>query len=423
MPTDLSVADLADVIRRVEGRRRLWPPSARRASLEEVLDGSVEEAEGGPVLVVRRRFDLGHRHGNRPLAEARELPPESLGPLARADVLAPAGRRFLYLDTETTGLAGGTGTYVFLVGAGFFDGEAFEVRQYFMRDLDDEPALLAALDALFRQFDGLVTYNGAGFDLPLLETRFVLARRRFPDQVFHLDLLGPARRLWSGWLSDCRLGTVEQHVLRVMREDDLPGALIPSVYFDYLRRKQPGALPRVFDHNRNDVLSLAALTGWVSAAVARAPEPDLHPEELVGLGRLWESADTERGLACYRMALDRGLPSPWRERLLLRLAAIEKRRTHWDEARALWEEAISTEPIFDRRPWEEIAKLHEHRRRDPDTARAVVEEALARARQAGAPESVLAAFEHRFSRLTRRLVSRAGVPSQRLADRAPIAAK
>jgi len=423
VPTDLSVADLAGVIRRIEGKRRRWPPSARRASVEEVLDGAVEEAEGGPVLVVRRRFDLGYRHGSRALAESRELPQESLGVLARADALAPDGRRLLYLDTETTGLAGGTGTYVFLVGAGFFDGEAFEVRQYFMRDLDDEPALLAALDALFRQFDGLVTYNGAGFDLPLLETRFVLARRRFPDQVFHLDLLGAARRLWSGWLADCRLGTVEQHVLRVMREDDLAGALIPSVYFDYLRRKQPGALPRVFDHNRNDVLSLAALTGWVSAAVARAPEPDLHPEELAGLGRLWEPADTERGLACYRMALDRGLPSPWRERLLLRLAAIEKRRTRWDEARALWEAAIATERTFDRRPWEEIAKLHEHRRCDPDAARAVVEEALARAGRAGAPESVLAALEHRLSRLTRRLVSRVGVPSQKLANKAPSVAK
>jgi len=399
---DLSVAELGRVIRRIEEKARTSPPVARRASLEGILDGAVEETDSGRILVVRRRYDLEHRHGAEPLGRASELALEALALLARAGA-APAGRRLLYLDTETTGLAGGTGTYAFLVGVGFFDGATFEVRQYFMRDLDEEAALLAALDGLFREFDGLVTYNGGGFDLPLLETRFVLARRRFPADVFHLDLLGPARRLWSARLTDCRLGTLERHVLRFIREDDLPGALIPSVYFDYLRRKHPGQLPRVFDHNRHDVLSLAALTGWVTLAVARAPVPDFHPAELAGLGRIWEAVDVERGLACYRMALDGGLPSPGRERLLLRLAAAEKRRTRWDEARLLWEAMIGADRGFDPRPWEEIAKVHEHRRRDLPAARAVVEEALVLARRAGAPDSVLAAFTHRLTRSTRRL--------------------
>jgi uncharacterized protein len=402
---DLSVADLGRVIRRIEEKHRARPVAARRASLDEVLDGGIEETDSGRVFVVRRRFGAGHCHGAAPLDEARELAPESLGLLARQGAVPPARARLLYLDTETTGLAGGTGTYAFLVGLGFFDGDAFEVRQYFMRDLDEEPALLAALDAQFRRFDGVVTYNGGGFDLPLLETRFVLARRRFPGTIPHLDLLTPARRLWSGRLADCRLGTVEQHVLRFARPDDLPGALIPSVYFDYLRRKQPGELPRVFDHNRHDILSLAALTGWVAAAMARAPMPDLHPEELLGLGRLWETGDTERSLACYRMALERGLASPGRERLLLRLAAAEKRRTRWDAACALWGDAIGAGRGFDPRPWEEIAKVHEHRRRDLSAARAVVETALARALEAGMPASVLAAFQHRLARLTRRLAT------------------
>jgi uncharacterized protein YprB with RNaseH-like and TPR domain len=400
--SDVSLAELSRVIRRIEAKSRVGPAVERRASLESVVDGALEDTEAGRVLVVRRRFELDHHHGGQPIASALELDADALRLLARAGALAPAGRRLLYLDAETTGLAGGTGTYAFLVGVGFFDDEAFEVRQYFMRDLDEEPALLAALDAVFRQFDGLVTYNGAGFDLPLLETRFVLARRRFPGDVFHLDLLGPARRLWGARLMDCRLATLEAHVLRFARQDDLPGALIPSVYFEYLRRKHPGQLPRVFAHNRHDVLSLAALAGWVGAALSRAPGDDFHPEELVGLGRLWEMADLERGLACYRRAIDRGLPSPWRERVLLRLAAVEKRRTRWEEARALWEAAIGAD-AFDPRPWEEIAKLHEHRRRDLPAARAVVEEALARARRAEVAAGVLAAFEYRLRRLTRRL--------------------
>jgi len=399
--TDLSLTDLGRVIRRIEEKTRRRDPAPRRAALEDVLDGTVEPTEGGGVFVVRRRFDLGHRHGAQFLGGAK-VGREHMQPLARAGATPPAGDRLLYLDTETTGLAGGTGTYAFLVGAGFFDGEAFEVRQYFMRDLDEEPALLSALDALFRRFDGLVTYNGSGFDLPLLETRFVLARRRFPAEAFHLDLLGPARRLWSARLTDCRLGTVERHVLGFARDDDVPGALIPSVYFDYLRRKHPGQLARVFDHNRHDVLSLAALTSWIAGAVARAPVPDLHPEELAGLGRMWEAVDAERSLACYRMALECGLPSPGRERLLLRLAAAEKRRTRWEEARALWEAAIGADR-FDHRPWEEIAKVHEHRRRDLATARAIVERALGVARGAHASDVVLAALAHRLDRLTRRL--------------------
>src|SRR5882724_11883608 len=285
-----TAADLRQVIRRLEAKSRASPAFRRSGSIEDLLGGAVEETEKGAVLCVRRRFAPSHRHGRQPLEAARDMMQGPLALLARVEA-PPRGPRLLYLDTETTGLAGGTGTYAFLVGVGLFDGNGFEVRQYFMRDLDEEPALLAALDALFRDSDGFVTYNGAGFDLPLLETRFVLARRRWRGDRFHLDLLGAARRLWSARLADCRLGTLEQHVLRVTREDDLPGALIPAAYFAYLRRKRAGELPRVFEHNRCDILSLVALTGWMAAAMARAPEPDLHPEELAGLGRLWEPTD------------------------------------------------------------------------------------------------------------------------------------
>jgi hypothetical protein len=399
---ELSLSELRQVISRLEAKHRPRPVSLRPPTLDTLLGGVVEETDHGPLLVVRRRFELGHRHGEQPLSQARRIAAEPLSLLARSESPPPDGGRLLYLDTETTGLSGGTGTYAFLVGVGFFDGETFEVRQYFMRDLDEEPALLSALGALFGDFDGLVTYNGAGFDLPLLETRFVLARRRWPVECFHLDLLRAARGLWGERLADCRLATVERHVLGFTREHDLPGGLIPSAYFDYLRRKRPGDLPRVFEHNRNDVLSLAALAGWAAAAVARAPVPDLSPEELAGVGRLWEGTDPDRGLACYRMALDLGLGGPGRERLLYRLARGEKRRARWDEARALWEAAISIDR-FDPRPWEEIAKVYEHRQRDLAAAHAVMEDALSRARRHGAPARVLDAFEHRLGRLTRRL--------------------
>jgi uncharacterized protein YprB with RNaseH-like and TPR domain len=408
---DLTVADLSRIIRRIEDKHRARGHAPPSASLEEILGGATEEIDGARVFVVRRRFELGHLHGRTPLGGGCEPPLDALGLLARSDLPRLMSPNLLYLDTETTGLAGGTGTYAFLVGLGFFADAAFEVRQYFLRDLDEEPALLAALEREFKRFDGVVTYNGSGFDLPLLETRFVLGRRRFPDGMPHLDLLAPARRLWSARLGDCRLGTIEQHVLRFNRSHDLPGAVIPSVYFEYLRRKRVDELPRVFDHNRHDILSLAALLGWVLAAVARAPAPDLHPEELLGLGRLLEARDVERSVACYRMALDRGLASPSRERLLLRLAAAEKRRTRWDAACALWEDAIGATPGFDPRPWEEIAKVHEHRRRDLVSARAVVETAIARAQGEGISAGVLGAFQHRLARITRRLQGEDNAPS------------
>jgi uncharacterized protein YprB with RNaseH-like and TPR domain len=396
-----AISDLSRVIRRLEVKSRASAAFRRTGSLENLLGGVVEETARGPVLVVRRRYDAGHRHGRQLLDAARGMADAPLALLGRSE--APAGPRLLYLDTETTGLAGGTGTYAFLVGAGFFDGDVFEVRQYFMRDLDEEPALLAALDPLLRNVDGLVTYNGKSFDLPLLETRFVLARRRWPEAAFHLDLLPAARRLWSARLPDCRLATVEQHALGFTREGDLPGALIPSVYFEYLRRKTPGELPRVFEHNCHDILSLAALTGWVADAVARAPLSELGAQELAGLGRLWEPSDPDRGEACYRMALDRGLTSPARERLLARLAWREKRRSRWDASRALWEAAARDARIFDSRPWEEMAKIHEHRLRDFAAAHAVVTEALDRAHAHRAPAPVVEALSHRLARLSRRL--------------------
>jgi hypothetical protein len=402
---DLSLSELTQIVRRIEAKSQSRRAGARARSLEELLGGTIEETTAGPVLFVQRRFELTHRHGDHALGDAREIGPELLSLLAKSELPSAAGRRLLYLDTETTGLAGGTGTYTFLVGVGFFDGDAFEVRQYFMRDLDEEPALLHALDELFRCFEGFVTYNGSGFDLPLLETRFVLGRRRWPGDHLHLDLLHPARRLWRDRLADCRLGTVERDVLRFSRDDDLPGALIPSVYFEYLRRRRLDDLPRVFEHNRRDILSLAALAGRVVAIVDGAPMSDLSAEELAGVGRLWEPFDPERGMACYQMALARGLGTPGRERLLFKLARHEKRRARWDEARTLWEAAISGDGGFDVHPWEEIAKVDEHRRRDLAAARTVVEDALSRARAHGASDRVVAALEHRRQRLARRLGS------------------
>ncbi len=371
-------------------------------SVAELVGGREEVTSHGRLLVARREYQLHVRHGELPLRSALEVPPDVLKLLSRQPQPEPAPKRLLYLDTETTGLAGGTGTYAFLVGTGFFDGDRFVLAQYFMRDLDEEPALISAMAALLADFDGVVTYNGRGFDLPLLETRFVLSRRPWPQHLSHLDLLPPARRLWSSRLPDCRLGTIEARVLGLERVDDVPGALIPSLYFHYLRNRRAEALQPVFEHNRLDVLSLVTLTGWVARALADPEGLDLAPEEYVGLGRLWESADEERGAQFYHEALRQGLPSPHRERLLLRLGRRAKREGRWPEALAFWNEVIASASGFDLRPWEEIAKYHEHWRRDLATAHGVAARALALAEAEGAQEAVQASLAHRLRRLTRR---------------------
>ena len=391
-----SLDDLRRVIRRIETGR---PPRAAPEPIERVVGGEVVDTGAGPLVVVRREYPLEHRHGRIPLDSLRRAPLDVLARLARVGAEL-AAERLLFLDTETTGLAGGTGTYAFLVGAGWIEGDAFVVVQHFMRDLDEEPALLAALAPLLERAGGVVTFNGGGFDLPLLETRFVLARRRWPATLAHLDLLRPSRRVWTGCFDDCRLATLERDVLGLVREEDVPGALIPSLYFDWLRRRRAGPLARVFAHNRDDVLSLAALLGWFGAALGEAPA--LRAEEWAGLGRLWEPLDLGRALGCYRVALAAGLAGATAHRVRLRLAWWEKRAARWETACALWESARA-HSIFDPRPWEELAKFYEHRARDFAAARAVVEDALDLARAAGAAERVLEGFAYRLNRLDRRL--------------------
>ena len=368
--------------------------------MEEVLGGEVVETEAGTVLAVHHQSPLEESYGPVRLRAAAEVAPSALAILAPAvgETLDPRG--LLFLDTETTGLAGGTGTYAFLVGAARIDGDRLRVTQLFMRDLDEEPAMVAALAPLLDGATGLVTFNGSGFDVPLLETRFILQRRCWPALLAHVDLMRPARRVWSGWLDDCRLATLERRVLGVERERDVPGYAIPSLYFQYLRHRTAAPLRDVLEHNRQDVLALVALLGWFSHALAG--RATLTPEEQAGLGRLWERTDVERACRCYEEALAAGLDGEIAHAVRLRLAKWEKRRARWAVARALWEAATSA-TSFDPRPWEELAKFHEHRARDFAAARYVVTRAIELAADAAAPERVVEALRYRLGRLERRL--------------------
>jgi uncharacterized protein YprB with RNaseH-like and TPR domain len=393
--------DLRRVIRRIEGAR---PPRPAPRAVEAVLGGEVLETDAGAVLAVRQDVPLGETYGPAALGEVAGIEPATLRLLAPALDQDVDPRRLLFLDTETTGLAGGTGTYAFLVGLACFDGDHLRVTQLFMRDLDEESALVAALAPMLEGASGIVTYNGGGFDVPLLETRFILQRRRWPARLPHVDLMRPARRVWGECFDDCRLSTLEGRVLKITRERDVPGSAIPSLYFDFLRWKTAEPLRDVLAHNHHDVLALVGLLGWLGRAIEDRGAVDVSAAELAGLGRLWERADVERACDSYEAALTAGLDGDAAHAVRLRLARWEKRRARWPAARAHWE-AATTARAFDPRPWEELAKFHEHRARDFATAREVVTRALARAAASGASTRIVDAFGYRLARLSRRLAT------------------
>src|SRR5439155_19417396 len=231
------------------------------------------------------------------LGAALAAPLDLLSAVSRAATTVGDPRSLLFLDAETTGLAGGTGTYAFLVGAAWLEDDRLILAQHFMRDFDEEPALLAALRALLERANAVVTFNGASFDLPLLETRFIMARQSWPAALSHLDLLRPSRRVWTSCFADCRLATLEREVIGVVRDDDIPGALIPALYFDFLRSRRAAPLARVLAHNRDDILTQVGLLGWFGGALAA--HDHLGAEGVAGLGRPCELVVLDHALASF----------------------------------------------------------------------------------------------------------------------------
>lgn len=287
----------------------------------------------------------------------------------------------LFLDTETTGLAGGTGTHAFLVGVGYFDGEQFRVNQFFMRDLSEERALLEDLLDLLGRFRVLVTFNGRSFDWPLIESRLVLHGHRYQPRFRHLDLLHPARRVWKHRLPSCALTSLEQSLFGLARTGDVPGFLIPQIYFDYLRHQDARPLGPVFYHNREDILTMVRLTNLLMRAEQSPADTLQHPEDMVGMAQhLLRQGETRRGMIALASAVeDERLPGWLRSKAESELCRCLKRAGRLPEAVPIWEQMCnraSRNPVIDIHPFEELAKYYEHRQRDFIAAERVVERAL-----------------------------------------------
>ncbi len=312
---------------------RTPPPAVTRENperyfVEEYLNGQAVETEFGTHFETEKLYARYHRHGSIGVADLEHLPSNLLGPISNGEIADAPPQSWAFLDTETSGLAGGTGTYAFLVGVGRIAPDGFRVRQFFMRDYGEEASLLHGLAEHLKQFRVLVTYNGRIYDQPLLEARYRMARRRPPfADLQHFDLLFGARRLWKLRFDSCRLVELENRILGVEREGDLPGEMIPYVYFNFLRTREIFRLVPVFHHNAIDILTLACLTAVAPWAFHDPEQAQFrHGAEMVGLARWWRQAENyDNALALFRQAVDRGLPDDLLFRTLWDIAGLEKK--------------------------------------------------------------------------------------------------
>jgi hypothetical protein len=389
------------------GAQDLPPPKPRRThSIENVVAGKFVATPRGDAFVAETTYPRDYRHGRDALELCESL--ETIGAWAREPRLAQCDPRDLvFLDIETTGLGGGTGTYAFLVGVGRFSADGFCVAQFFMRDPIEEPALLAALAQTFDARAALVTFNGKSFDIPILNTRYITNgdASPFPTRA-HLDLLPLARRLWRDRLESRALGSLEQHILGMSRaEDEVPGWLIPQIYFDYLQTGDARPLRGVFYHNAMDVVAMAALLNH-SAAMLNDPcaFAAAHGLDVIAIAKLFEDlGQWDDAARVYARALELDLSETAFRETVRRYARLQRRRGDLASAVELWRDATATRQVY---AFVELAKYYEHRARDYAQALAQTRAALALVTAADFPRDArkewIGELEHRLARLERK---------------------
>ncbi|MCL4393229.1 MAG: ribonuclease H-like domain-containing protein [Chloroflexi bacterium] len=386
------------------GARDLAPQKPRRAyTVESIMPGRVHPTAFGEAFLIEKSYPPEYRHGHAALQITASL--ETIAAWARQEQIAGcAANGMVFLDTETTGLAGGTGTYAFLVGIGRYLGDSFQLTQFFMRDPIEEPAMLAALIDLLQPLDALVTFNGKAFDVPLLNARYITNRCETPfADIPHLDLLPLARRLWRNRLESRALGSLETHILGAARSgQDIPGFLIPQMYFDYLQTGDARPLERVLYHNAMDVVAMAALLSHVAALLDNplvfAVE---HGLDLIAIGKLFEDLGRlDEAAQLYARGLELDVPEEAYRQTVRRLALLHRQRGDMPTALDLWKGAAGTRQMY---AFVELAKYYEHKERDYAQAEEWTRAGLAILRDRATSPTVrrewLADLEHRLERL------------------------
>jgi uncharacterized protein YprB with RNaseH-like and TPR domain len=341
---------------------------ADKIPIENVVQGYDLDTAFGTTFIAEQIFPDEYQQGK--VAINTTVSPNILAQWAKIPELSTNGLSSVaFLDTETSGLSGGTGTFVFLVGIGFRIENGFKLIQIFMRDPGQESALLAAITRLLDPFDTIVTFNGRAFDIPLLNTRHVLNGFTSPfSDLYHIDLLPLARRLWRNRLPSRALSSLENEILGLQRaREEVPGWMIPGIYFDYLKTGNAHPLEGVFYHNAMDILSLAALFNYMADMLENPLENPILPGlDLVALAHLYEEMqDLETAILLYERGLDHGLPKGFFIQTLARFAQLYRRQGNWESAVNLWQRAAEQKHL---EAYIELAKYYEHQQRKYDQA-------------------------------------------------------
>jgi len=373
--------------------------------LIDILEGGEIENEYGRFFLVSNIVRGTSPHGNHNIREAFDFDMSAAAMLANNPLIS--GYRSsdaLFLDTETTGLAGGTGTMAFLIGLGWFEEGHFQVRQILSRDFGEEKAALLYLKEIAGRKKFLVTFNGKAFDVNLLSTRFIMNRLQSDlAGLPHLDLLHPSRRLLGHRLESCRLVTLEADILGIQREGDIPGWEIPQRYFDWLRYRDPRLLSDIFEHNRLDVVSMATLTAHlVEILTAQSAAQDTHADDYLAAARLLLKHANAKGVQKILDIFQESTCSDFSLPSKKKLAQLYKRTGRMDEAAQLWQQMAACEPV-EFYAISELAKYLEHRERDYPRAKDIICNALAGDNTFSGEERD--SLSHRLKRLNAKLMT------------------
>ncbi len=284
-----------------------------------------------------------------------------------------------FIDTETTGLAGGTGTYAFLIGIGKLELDHIVVRQYLLPDFSHEWLMLSLVDGALQNARFTVSFNGKSFDIPLLKSRFILNRMMTVlEEIPHVDALHAARRIWKQRLPACDLQTLEQYVLHITRNDDIPGNLIPQIYFEFIRKRDAWILRDVLEHNFLDIVNMALLTIRM-AAICESPVSHLNdPRDLFALAHyFFQNRQFDEAIPLLKFLVeehqfpgDEGLGNP------LYLLAMAYKKNGQIEPAKKYLEALYRQRVYHPILVEELAKIYEHADREFELAKEVVEKGL-----------------------------------------------
>ena len=377
-----------------------------RKPIETVVPGREYQTNFGSLFSLGHSYSQDYLHGRQPV-----LPQHPICGLARWSRVPELEQKsldqFIFLDTETTGLSGGTGTMAFMVGVARFHKDSLAMEQFFLRNPAEEAALLAGLEEFCDGMAAVVTYNGKSFDIPILNTRYILQGFTSPfEDLPHLDLLHLTRRIWRARLEQCNLGNIEQQILQLHRAgDEVPGYLVPEYYAQYLHDGDAEPLRGIFYHNEQDVLSLAALFA-LFADMLDAPTAweNSSAKDLTSLGHLLERmGEVDSAVSLYQKGAQAAESARTKLEPLLAQAKLHKRHGEYSRALPLWEQAAADGSL---EALEELAKYYEHNAHQLEKALDYTNQALQRLETFSESAETTQAFRHRQKRLTAKLQRR-----------------